>query len=224
MKSTTLRTSREGFTLIEILVALILLALLAAAVFPVVTQQIEKGDPARAANDLANIRTGIETFQLNVRPSFPGDLEDLAFRVSSTADRGIAGTGDLYTTTQVSKWDGPYIDAALVEEGQATLTDVALESGFGGQILRDLTCFNGTPAINADTGTTCAASTHFVSIQITGLSNSQFEEINDLIDGENEADATSEDTGKLRIGDLDADNSLDTNEKVYYLAVPYRGS
>ena len=71
------RIGRDGFTLIEVLVTLLLLSLLAAAVFPVITQQVSRGEPVKASQDLSSIRTGIETFSLNVRPSYPGDLDDL---------------------------------------------------------------------------------------------------------------------------------------------------
>lgn len=214
---------RGGFTLIEVLVTLILLAVLAAAVFPVVTQQAEQGDPVKAAQDLGSIRSGIEQFQLNVRPSFPGDLEDLVYRISDLSpanhDRSVNGT--LYTTTQLSKWDGPYIDAALAQDSVvAPNAGIALETGFGGQVDNDLKCYNGTTNAIASS---CASGRDFVSVQIDGLSDDQFESLNDLIDGENESNATSHDTGKLRFVD-DGDDTLESNEYVYYLAVPYRGN
>jgi prepilin-type N-terminal cleavage/methylation domain-containing protein len=53
------RQGQAGFTLIEILVALILISLLVAAVFPVVTQQARQADAPRLANDLTNI--GLES-------------------------------------------------------------------------------------------------------------------------------------------------------------------
>jgi len=212
---------REGFTLIEVLVTLILLAVLAAAVFPVVTQQAEQGDPVKAAQDLSSIRSGIETFQLNVRPSFPGDLEDLVYQISNAQDAPVNTTtlASGYSTTQVNKWDGPYVDIAVAQAGLATGT--ALETGFGGIVENDLTCYNGSA--NTDAGITCQQGRDFVAVEITGLSDAQYEEINDLIDGENEADATDHDTGKLRFIDLGGvADVLDSNESVYYLAVPYR--
>lgn len=215
---------REGFTLIEILVALILLALLAAAVFPVVTQQIDKGDPTRTANDLANIRTGIETFQLNVRPSYPGDLEDLAFKITAAADRTLGDT--TYTTTQVNRWNGPYIDLSLLEVGVTAPGTIATETGYGARILSDLTCYTGVnnPAAPDDTGAICAPATHFVAVQITGLTELQFEDLNDLIDGTTETDATSHFLGKLRYDDLNSNAAMDTGENAYFLVSPFRGN
>ena len=79
------RIGRDGFTLIEVLVTLLLLSLLAAAVFPVITQQVSRGEPVKASQDLSSIRTGIETFSLNVRPSYPGDLDDLIAPITEAA-------------------------------------------------------------------------------------------------------------------------------------------
>lgn len=218
------RSGRQGFTLIEILVALILLALLAAAVFPVVTQQVDKGDPTRTANDLANIRTGIETFQLNVRPSYPGDLEDLAFRINAAADRTLGDT--TYTATQVSRWNGPYIDLSVLETGVTLPGTAATETGYGARVMSDLTCYTAVnnPAAPDDTGDTCAPATHFVAVQITGLTELQFEDLNDLIDGTTETDSNSHFLGKLRYDDLDSDGVMDTGENAYFLVTPFRGN
>lgn len=221
MENKAILRARAGFTLIEVLVTLILLAVLAAAVFPVVTQQAESGDPVRAAQDLTSIRTGIETFQLNVRPSFPGDIEDLVYAISNEQDAPIntVTLASGYSNGQLNKWDGPYVDVAVAEAGLATGT--AFSTGYGGIVQNDLTCYNATA--NTDAVNTCVKGRDFVAIQITGLSDAQYEEINDLIDGETEADATDHDTGKLRFIDLGGvADVLDTNESVYYLAVPYR--
>ena len=83
---------RTGFTLVELLVTLILLGLLTAIVFPIVVQQIDDAEPTKVANDLANIKTGIEVFHLNVRPRWPGDLEDLTHLLDAANDEDIEGT------------------------------------------------------------------------------------------------------------------------------------
>ena len=54
-KVSTRDGNRPGFTLIEVLVTLVLVGLLVAFVFPVVSQQVDEADPPRAANDLANL-------------------------------------------------------------------------------------------------------------------------------------------------------------------------
>lgn len=208
--------ARAGFTLVEVLVTLILLAILAAVLFPVVTQQLDEGDPTRAANDLANVRTGIETFNLNVRPTFPGDMEDLVFEVTTNDDQV---NGDPYTNGHINRWNGPYVDGSITEGD--VITGAFRETGFGGIIQTDLVCYNATN--NTDEGATCTQGTHFVTVKVEGLDDAQFQAMNSLIDGDIETQSTDE--GKLRGTDASADDgALDTGGTVYYLAVPYRGN
>lgn len=234
MKSNTARYGRAGFTLIEVLVTLILLALLAAAVFPVITQQVEEGDPVRAANDLANVRTGLELFGLNVRPTAPGDLEDLANAVSHAgtgagADSSASATE--FTSGDSLKWNGPYIDASIPTSSAAT--DTVFQTGFGGRVLNEIFLYDidgstgGTPV--ASTGALTAAqknASEFVAVQVARLDSTQFEQINDLIDGTGEADGKGA-NGSMYIGKFRCPGSSTTAcdgsaSTAYYLAVPYK--
>src|SRR3954462_6694601 len=58
--------SRIGFTLVETIVTLGLLAVLAAFVVPTVVQKAGAGDPVKVVTDLSSMRTGLETFQTDV--------------------------------------------------------------------------------------------------------------------------------------------------------------
>lgn len=219
MHQHTVRHGGAGFTLIEVLVTLLLLSLLAAAVFPVVTQQVSRGEPAKAAQDLSSIRTGIETFSLNVRPSYPGDLDDLITQIS-TGDNAIrrGSQSDGFTTVDSTRWDGPYIDASVIDGGM-------LVSGFAAPIRDDFTRFDATHNAPSGAPTFATSGTSlFVAVQVgtpgTQLSASQFEAINDLVDGEGEPDGpgagSSWTLGKFRF-----DNSLVPADSIaYYLAVP----
>jgi len=209
---------RAGFTLIEVLVTLLLLALLVAVTFPVITQQMDQGDPAKAANDLANIRTGIEMFHLNVRPVYPGDLEDLVFAVSTAGDADI--NGNAYSSGQANRWNGPYVDATTTEAGAAS--GAVIETGFGGDIdldfaLYDLEndCPEGGTAANGCTADFDATNRLFLALQVNNLDGTtEAPEINDLIDGESETTPSAQ--GKLRWNDYVVNGTT----VVYYLAVP----
>jgi len=207
------RRAQAGFTLIEVLVVLILVALLAAAVFPVVTQHVREGDPVRVARDLGAIKTGVEAFNLNVRPAFPGDLEDLAHRVSTNASTDVQVTGAVYNSGHNSRWDGPYIDASLSETGLASGNAIA--TGYGAFIQNDLVCI-GTGAATA----TCATGT-FVAAKVTGLDGSQFTAVNNLIDGSVVASPTSQTEGKMRCA-LNGVNGM--CEPAFYLIAPFRSN
>lgn len=217
------KAMRQGFTLIEVLVTLILLALLVAVVFPVIVQQIEDAEPTKVASDLANIRTGMELFHLNVRPFHPGDLEDLAHRIQdSSGDADQAVDGSVFSTGATNRWKGPYIDAAI-PEGTTTAgkeTGDAIETGFGLQVQNDLVCYN--PRVNKDRGINCGEES-FVAVKLTGgtvggSSDAEFDALDELID-----DGDGNAAGKLRARDSDGETAPNGtgDEIIYYLAVPF---
>ncbi|MFO7892386.1 MAG: prepilin-type N-terminal cleavage/methylation domain-containing protein [Longimicrobiales bacterium] len=209
---------RQGFTLLEMLVTLILLGILVAIVFPVVTQQIDDAEPTKAANDLANIRTAVELFHLNIRPTYPGDIEDLAVQITSATDTDVDGTAFQAPKDSV-RWKGPYVDAAVTSE---TAADSVIETGFSGYVVNNLALFDAD--VNDADDFSAPASSYpdaadFVAIVIHGLSATEFEATNDLIDG-NETDGSaagqSQQAGKLRYLDPGTGDF-----STYYLAVPY---
>ena len=213
------RDGRHGFTLIEVLVMLLLLSLLSAAVFPVITQRVSRGEPVKAAQDLAVIRAGIEAFSRSVRPSYPGGLDDLIVPVT-TADAAIRRMRDAegFTSSDSARWSGPYIDPTTLVGGRVI-------SGFGAPIRDEFIRFDATNSVPSGSSAFQAdGSSLFVAVQVgtpgTQLSAAQFEAINDLIDGEGEPNGpgagTSWSLGKLRF-----DNSLVAADTIaYYLAVP----
>jgi prepilin-type N-terminal cleavage/methylation domain-containing protein len=162
MKQNVTGRGRQGFTLIEVLVTLILLAVLAAAVFPVVTKQSDSADPVRAANDLAAIRAGVEAFRLDVRPNWPADLEDLVY-APAAAEPDLNGD----TFDHADKWKGPYLDAVLDTANAAVATGLAFTTGFDGEIQNDLVCL--ADGITAAAAGACANG-DVIAVEIQGLS------------------------------------------------------
>src|SRR5678815_3585347 len=71
------RLDARGFTLIETVVTVGLLAVLAAFVIPSVLRKADAADPVRVASDLNSISTAIQTFASDVKGAMPGDLDDL---------------------------------------------------------------------------------------------------------------------------------------------------
>ncbi|MBI4410671.1 MAG: prepilin-type N-terminal cleavage/methylation domain-containing protein [Gemmatimonadetes bacterium] len=204
---------KNGFTLIEVLVVLLLISLLVAAVVPQVAQQTDEAEPVRAAADLAAVKTGLEAFKVNVRV-FPSDLEDLANKIS-TSDENVNGT--TYASKFVDRWLGPYIDKAFAAGNDVTQAD-AFETGFDGQVQKKPACYHAdSTTITAfeEAGASGACDTgEFVAILITGLSSTEFESLNDIIDGE--AETSTNTTGRLR--SFINGTAPDT---VFFLAVPF---
>jgi general secretion pathway protein G len=190
MSSNKAIRNRNGFTLIEVLVTLILLAVLAAAVFPIVTQQSDQGDPVRVANDLGSIRSAVEQFRLDVRPTWPGDLEDLAHAPVNDVNDDPDLNGD--AIGNAAKWNGPYIDLALTETA-ATVTGDAFTSAFGAEVQNDLICLSTGVTFVDLTATDCADG-NLVAVEIEGLDQAEADKLEALIDG----GTTANTTGKFR--------------------------
>lgn len=210
---------RAGFTLIEILVTLILLSLLVAAVFPVVTQQLGEADAPRLANDLVSVRSGIESFNANVRKGFPGDLEDLIYSpvTSGTGggDTDVAGAN--YISQISNRWNGPYADFTATE-ATSKATGNVFESGFSAFVDYDLTCYNPVSGSSGDAVEACENG-HFVAVKINSLTTTDFERVNELFDGSGESTSSTvaQTSGKLRCFASGTGCS-----PAYYLAVPFR--
>jgi type II secretion system protein G len=81
--------ARGGFTLIEVLVTLVLIALLVGVIVPSVINQLGAGEPTRVAQDLEAVRSGVKLFRVDVR-RFPHTPEQL---VIAPAKRSIPGDG-----------------------------------------------------------------------------------------------------------------------------------
>src|SRR5688572_24532861 len=103
------QNKRSGFTLVEMVVTVGIVAALAAVVYPTVVKQLDSADPARVAEDLNNITTGVETFGVNVRPNQPQELEDLINGVQAATAGDSTALGAPYSPADVAAWNGPYI-------------------------------------------------------------------------------------------------------------------
>ena len=193
MSSNKANRSPQGFTLIEVLVTLILLAVLAAAVFPLVTQQSNQGDPLRVASDLGSVRAAVEQFRLDVRPNWPGDLEDLAHAPVNGAGDDPDLNGD--AIENAANWDGPYLDAGIVQKDDGLQTGEAFTTAFGGEIQSDLVCLStGVTPLATWPATVPCASGHSVAIEIQEIDAAEALQLEALIDG----NAALDITGKFR--------------------------
>lgn len=219
-----MRTGRQnqkrGFTLVETVVTVGIVAALAAVVYPTVVKQFDSADPTRAAEDLNNIRTGLETFGVNVRPLQPDDIEDLANPITATAGDDSSARGNQYTATDVANWKGPYLALSVL----ATTTNDAtiVTTGFAATIPNRFSAFDAD-LTNGGDSTFTLANADFVAVRVKGLSAAAFNAINELIDGPSEnSTVLRRHSGRFRCPGNAAPADTACNRGAFYLAVPIR--
>src|SRR5687767_12478085 len=117
------RKRRFGFTLVEVLVTTVVIGVLAAVVLPALAKQTSAADPARVASDLNNLKIGLEVFSQNMRPDYPGDLEDLVNAPNAPSSTSVTSTVDdlaidngAYANRTL--WNGPYVAQAQTAGAQ----------------------------------------------------------------------------------------------------------
>jgi prepilin-type N-terminal cleavage/methylation domain-containing protein len=102
------RRHRRGFTLAEILIALFILGVLAAVLYPTAAGQLRSGQSAALGNQLDNLRQAISNYRQNVT-HFPSALSQLT-TAPTAADVDACGTVLGATNTL---WRGPYITQVI---------------------------------------------------------------------------------------------------------------
>jgi general secretion pathway protein G len=88
--------NRRGFTLIELVVVILILAILAALIVPRVVGRADDAKFSKAASDISTLRAQVQLYKTDVG-NFPDSLMDLRTRPAEGADG----------------WRGPYLDKEL---------------------------------------------------------------------------------------------------------------
>ena len=180
--------SRGGFTLMEILVALILIGLLVGTLLPSVINQVSKGELNRVNEDLEAVSNAAKAFRVDVQ-RWPGDLEDLyAQPLATTADTSL--TGGQYPAGLAAKWEGPYFELGSIA-GDSIVTEL------GGVILDT---FSQTPW----------GAQSFVTIKVKNVSQEDARELSLRIDGDTITAPATSVGGRVRwkVGTAGADTLI----------------
>jgi prepilin-type N-terminal cleavage/methylation domain-containing protein len=112
---------RAAFTLVEILVAVAILAAIAAVALPTVNGAIERSRITRMSEDLVAIAQAIREYEKHVG-TYPMDLDQLTTKPIAGTDKNSCGV--TLTAPEVALWRGPYLPNALpIIEGEDTIFD-----------------------------------------------------------------------------------------------------
>ncbi len=107
--------SRSGFTLIEILVVVVILAVLAAVIVPNVLGRVGDSKNAKAISDISSFTTNIDLYHLDTG-KYPESLDNLIKNPGSNKWNGpyIKNTDKI----QSDPWNNPYVYKAPGDNGR----------------------------------------------------------------------------------------------------------
>jgi general secretion pathway protein G len=101
------RKDRKGFTLVELLVVIVVLAVLAAIVLPKFLGAGQRSKEAALKSDLKILRNAVSLY-LTDTGAYPAALSDLAS--TSAIASGLDSTGASKSIT-AADWNGPYVES-----------------------------------------------------------------------------------------------------------------
>jgi prepilin-type N-terminal cleavage/methylation domain-containing protein len=179
---------RPGFTLVETIVTLGLLAVLAAFVVPTVVQKAGAGDPVKVVSDLSSVQTGLATFQSDIR-GFPNQIRMLT--VQPTVANHFVDSATALKASEVQAWNGPYLNAEI-----GFFPTDSLATGYRAFIKNMIVRFDATSNAaeylvvpgSGTGGTFSVNNTIFATLTVVGLNVTQARLINRLIDGDDDAE------------------------------------
>ena len=119
-------TRHPAFSLVEVLVALALVAILAALVIPTAKSQLDKSEVSAATSNLQSIREAILAYRENVG-FYPIELLQLSNKPGISGASSNNSCGAALSAASIAKWRGPYLAQAVTTGGIAS-GDVTIQN------------------------------------------------------------------------------------------------
>jgi general secretion pathway protein G len=115
-----MRNRQSGFTLIEIMVVVVILAVLGALVVPKILENVDKARVTRAGSDIRAIETALDLYRLD-NFKYPTTEQGLQALVKQPADPSITNYRSEGYLPAVPKdpWNNPYQYASPGPDGKA---------------------------------------------------------------------------------------------------------
>ena len=122
------RQAARGFTLVELLLVLIILALIGGLVLPNIIGRAEGAKVKAASSQIDRLAMAVETYYMDTN-SFPDSLEEL---VDST---GVAGWNGPYVKRSILKdpWNREYVYQFPGEKGRFDIVSLGADGQAGGE-------------------------------------------------------------------------------------------
>jgi type II secretion system protein G len=124
------RNDRRGFTLVELLVVIVVLAVLAAIVLPKFVGASQRSRESALRADLKLLRNAVSAFNADTG-TYPASLADLAATTAPAAGKSATGT-DVNITA--SDWHGPYIEEVPTDPISSGAFGYSTASGSAGKV------------------------------------------------------------------------------------------
>ena len=122
---------QSGFTLVELMVAVVVVGILAAVVVPAYSNYVKRGKIAEATSNLGALRVSMEQYYLDNRTYLNGAACGAAMPAADNFTFTCAGTASTYTVTATGKGSMAGF-VYTIDQNNAKVSTVTGVSGWSG--------------------------------------------------------------------------------------------